>query len=216
MICQDLINLVIAHTSTDETRFHLCGVHYDGDRFVATDGHRLIVVEAKDLPSMAGLKAGEIYKSKAFKDWDLVRIDGKYPNYKQLMPDAKKANYVFQTRIPSWCKGIKHKRGAETRYLGINADGEWTLGACIAQFDVSYLGLYAGIDVELSIDTKDTHIGPMHIKSLDKALPFEAVVMPMRAGKYPVKVVRKPKPKTEEVLASQMLEGVTPLHAVKS
>ncbi len=45
MIIKDpMLKMLIAHASTDQTRFHLNAIHYDDINYVATDGHRLLSV----------------------------------------------------------------------------------------------------------------------------------------------------------------------------
>jgi DNA polymerase-3 subunit beta len=105
--------------STDETRYNLNGVYFDpresGTRMVATDGHRLTMIE-KQLPGSFGLKRGVIIPRKGlmelrrllseetaapgelgfaensgvFRRQGLVMvmrlIDGQFPDYEQVIP----------------------------------------------------------------------------------------------------------------------------------
>ncbi|MDZ4677292.1 MAG: DNA polymerase III subunit beta [Oligoflexia bacterium] len=124
-ILHDMIEKTIYSVSNDETRYHLNGVYFERTtsdsgtsfRMVATDGHRLSLIDKKVEVSLPGNKAAEgvIIPKKglhelrklldgaegtlemAFEGSHLVvkrentvllirLIDGKYPNYQQLIP----------------------------------------------------------------------------------------------------------------------------------
>lgn len=122
-ILQDMIEKTIYSVSNDETRYHLNGVFFervvsDGGtnfRMVATDGHRLSLIDKKVEMNLKGKTEGVIIPKKglfelrkllegeegslemAFEGSHLVvkkdatllfirLIDGKYPNYQQLIP----------------------------------------------------------------------------------------------------------------------------------
>ncbi len=119
-VLKEMIDKTIFSISTDETRYHLNGVYFEitgdtGFRMVATDGHRMSIVnrtqsEVKVNPSPGVIiprkGLGEIKKlletadgsieiaiegsqfiMKIFSAILMVRlIEGKYPNYKQFIP----------------------------------------------------------------------------------------------------------------------------------
>jgi DNA polymerase III subunit beta len=120
----DMIQKTIYSVSNDETRYHLNGVYFErvtgegGSQFrmVATDGHRLSMIDKKvEMPTSAKKTEGVIIPKKGLSELKkllegdsgalemalegshliirkentvlLVRlIDGKYPNYQQLVP----------------------------------------------------------------------------------------------------------------------------------
>jgi DNA polymerase III subunit beta len=120
----DMIEKTIYSVSNDETRYHLNGVYFErvtGEggaqfRMVATDGHRLSLIDKKvEMPLSAKKTEGVIIPKKGLSELKkllegesgslemafegshliirkentvlLIRlIDGKYPNYQQLIP----------------------------------------------------------------------------------------------------------------------------------
>lgn len=129
---KDMIEKTIYSVSTDETRYHLNGVYFERGnaeekqfRMVATDGHRLSLVDKLvESTTLSGISQGviiprkglnEIRKLVEFIDGDfemavegpqlivkfantvlMIRlIDGKYPNYQQFIPQKLKNNAVI-------------------------------------------------------------------------------------------------------------------------
>lgn len=187
---EELINRLIGHTTSDETRYHLTDIHYDGERFVSTDGHRLISVDRTKLPAFKGLTAGKTYESKILKDWHCIEIECKYPNYKQLIPDKKDAKWIFRVVIPQWTGRVKPVRKfKEGMHIGIDESGQFTMGKALQYFDVNYLGAYAGVEVDFHIINE---LGPALLIPVDKTEGWEAVLMPIRWNAWPVEVLKKP------------------------
>jgi len=192
----DTVKALCASASTDVTRYHLNGVHYDGEYFVSTDGHRLIACKADQYPIAmhippSQLKPGDILETKAFKSGGVNRIDGKYPNYKQLLPDPAKALYAFRLTLPLWLKDVKVKR-KNIQSLGINENGEMTNGPALIHVNPFYLAPFAGQFVDIYITDS---CSPIYIEPADgKEKPWKAVVMPMRMSKdlKVATVLRKP------------------------
>ncbi len=124
-VIQEMIEKTIYSVSNDETRYHLNGVYFERSsqenetkfRMVATDGHRLSLIDKKiEIPLLAKKEGGVIIPKKGlhelrklleaseggtlemgFEGSHLVvkkentvlfirLIDGKYPNYQQLIP----------------------------------------------------------------------------------------------------------------------------------
>lgn len=122
-VLQDMIEKTLYSVSHDETRYHLNGVYFEkvakdkGTQFrmVATDGHRLSLIDKKIEISLGGKADGVIIPKKGLyelkkliesgegtiemglegshlvvkKDSAILfirLIDGKYPNYQQLIP----------------------------------------------------------------------------------------------------------------------------------
>ncbi len=134
-IMHDMIEKTIYSVSNDETRYHLNGVYFErvgGEggtnfRMVATDGHRLSLIDKKvefPLPVKKSdgviipkkglfelkklLEGGEGSLEMAFEGSHLIvkrdttvlmirLIDGKYPNYQQLIP-ARLQKHVVVSR----------------------------------------------------------------------------------------------------------------------
>ncbi len=124
LLLKDMIEKTIYSVSNDETRYHLNGVYFErmvnsgnaNFRMVATDGHRLSLIEKKvEVPVTSGKAEGVIIPKKGLHELKkllendegtlemafegshvivkkestvlLIRlIDGKYPNYQQLIP----------------------------------------------------------------------------------------------------------------------------------
>lgn len=128
----DMIEKTIYSVSNDETRYHLNGVYFENQsqgkksqfRMVATDGHRLSLVDRElEITSDINVSAGIIVPRKGLNEIRkilesvedqfemaiegsqliirndstvlMVRlIEGKYPNYQQLIPQNLKQNVL--------------------------------------------------------------------------------------------------------------------------
>ncbi len=184
---------LLAHCSTDETRFHLTGVHYDGEFFVATDGHRLMAVRGDGMmrAERSQIKPGETHERDAFKLGHLKSIDCKYPNWKQLVPDANTYGTCFRVTIPPWFKDIK--RPKKNEMIGINNAGQFTTGQALVYINPYYLSVFAGLEVDIAIKGAIEPILIMPTVLNKKTLPdWQAVIMPMRGGARPVEVLKEP------------------------
>lgn len=112
--------------STDETRYHLNGIYGEGSEkgttFVATDGHRLALVNSSI--GFQGLKKGFIVPRKGVNEWKKMMpsdktfeasvgkrhvfvknerqvlfirlVDGEFPNYRRVIPEKT----IIEVRIP--------------------------------------------------------------------------------------------------------------------
>lgn len=126
-VLNDMIGKTIYSVSNDETRYHLNGVYFeqqpaeDGTRYrmVATDGHRLSLIDRKTNSKPAKSHEGVIVPRKGLQEINklleasvgtvemavegsqfilrsgtavlMIRlIEGKYPNYQQLIPQNMK------------------------------------------------------------------------------------------------------------------------------
>lgn len=176
-----------SHASKDQTRYRLTGIHYDGESFVSTDGHRMMVSKAPMLLVHCNnqAKPGEIYEVEAFKLGALKTIDGEYPNYKQLLPDKSKATHVFKLTFPAWLKDVKQSRRPMNEGLGIDTFGQFTTGKAIAYFNPVYLAPYAGLEVTVYLQASNDS---MLIES--PCGEWRAVVMPMRGEARAVEVIK--------------------------
>lgn len=181
-----------SHASRDQTRYLLNGIHYDGESFVSTDGHRMMVSKAPLLLAHVNnqAKPGEIYETEAFKLGALKRIDGKYPNFKSLLPDKSKATHVFKLTFPTWLKDVKQSRKALNGGLGIDTFGQFTTGKAVAHFNPAYLAPYAGLEVTVYLQASNDSrtFSPMLIES--PCGEWRAVVMPMRGEPRAVEVLK--------------------------
>lgn len=198
MIYQDLINLLVAHASNELTRYHLTGVHFDGEKFMATDGHRLIAVDkSRILLSGGKYIAGKTYESKPFKDNHAVEIENvTYPNCQQFFFAKSKFNYIFRLTIPEWFKQIKaSKKKTGVPMIGLSADGFFTSGQALIYFNAGYLGSYAGTEVDIHIVDS---LSPILIIPSDKEKGWQAVLMPMKGNAAQVKILKNPVPETKE------------------
>ena len=171
---------VIANfASKDPTRYYLNSVYRDKDKFISTDGHRLIAVNVG-----AVLKAppdtvnGRIYEASVFAKGGIATLDAqtRYPNWSSLIPDITKPQYkTVKTTVPNWFRYIKQGRQANTG-IGLTASGDFTTAtgdsvlvhinpAFLAEFADQYLTLYVGGPLD-----------PIVIKDDE----WTAVIMPMR------------------------------------
>lgn len=149
--------LLLESTSDDQTRYHLNGCYYDGGVWVATDGHRMTIINKDALPFMAA-KPDTIYDAQALALGHLVPLEGvgKYPNWKQLLPDISSLEAI-EMSIPAWTKDVKARyRGAdwEQKTPAVNYCNKmgWTTGGSAhAQFRVNlyYLGALAGLKCKM-------------------------------------------------------------------
>lgn len=193
MLTDTYVKMLCSHASTDETRSHLTGIHYDGQYFVSTDGHRLMAVKGSALPRYQSprLTAGDIYDKKIFSMGALDPIGGVFPNWSQLVPSLGDSMWVFEVVIPQWMADIKlrSKNRGETYGIGLNILGQFTTGERLTTVNIAYLQPYAGMEVQLSL--KDP-ISALRIEPLGCG-DWTAVVMPMRVGgACKVKVLRHP------------------------
>lgn len=184
------LNLLLNCTSTDETRFHLTAVHYDGVYWVATDGHRMALVTTEAMPYQQALKPtiGSTYESEALAIDVLKPIECKYPNYKQLMPDTKQSKHAFKLTIPEWISQLKMKRGKPAPTIGIDSGGQWTTGKALVYLNMAYIAEIAAMDCEVWIYIKDA-LSPVVIQPVPargRGIDWTLVVMPMRGDARPV------------------------------
>lgn len=152
--------LLLESTSDDQTRYHLNGCYYDGGVWVATDGHRMTIINKDALPlyTFKAAKHDTIYDAQALALGHLVPLEGvgKYPNWKQLLPNVGSLEGVDLT-VPIWTKDVKPRyRGAanESSTPGINwseSHGWTTMGSDKAKFRVNlyYLGAIAGMSCKM-------------------------------------------------------------------
>ncbi len=124
-----MIDRTIYSTSTDETRYNLNGVFMEGKekrvRFVATDGHRMAMIDRTLQEPVGFLDAGIIVPRKGVSEirklcdetdggveiglgdgFLIVRrpdllltsrlIDGEFPNYRQILPKDHKIRLVIE------------------------------------------------------------------------------------------------------------------------
>lgn len=171
------LTLLLKSVSTDETRYHLTGVFFDGENWVSTDGHRMTVVNKDYLP-MQGV-AGTIYESGPLADGHLVPMVGfKYPDWTQLLPETQESNGIDMI-IPIWFKDVKARyRGADNPTPAINHCNKmgWTTGGSPhAQFRVNlhYLAALAGLQCKMY--SRDA-LSPIVFKGAE----WTYVLMPMR------------------------------------
>lgn len=117
-VLRDMIDKTIYSVSTDETRYHLNGVYFEVQnalRMIATDGHRMSLVQKEDLNLKNPVNTGVIIPRKglyearkilegvesevefavegpqiilSFQSMNIMirLIEGKYPNYQQFIP----------------------------------------------------------------------------------------------------------------------------------
>lgn len=169
------LKLLASHVGKDVTRYHLTGVYFDKGKVVATDGHRMVVIEeehAIELKHLFSRYEGKIY---SFKDH--VVIDRKFPAWKQLVPVVDEKCASLKITLPTWLASVKlPKRGRhENVFITLNGLQLWKpeSDALWIAVQLAYLAPYAGDEVTLS--WKNT-ASPLVVKHET----YTAVVMPVR------------------------------------
>lgn len=200
-VLSEMIEKTIYSVSNDETRYHLNGVffekQFEGDeiiyRMVATDGHRLSLVDrkssSKDMTKMnEGERQGVIIPRKGLneikklldsveKDVDMaiegsqliikngstvlmVRlIEGKYPNYQQLIPQNLPENLVVNREaLFSSLKRVSLLSNAKSKGVTLNlthgrleiTSNNPELGDAKEELEVDY----SGKDIKIGFNAK--------------------------------------------------------------
>lgn len=193
-----------AFASQDETRYHLTGVHCDGERFWSTCGHRLLSVKRDCVVIGDKLESGRTYSGEAFDLGMAHALDAgfKYPNCWQLVPDIARMNWTFRMVIPEWFSraGKRHKKAA---VLGIDREGNWTTGEALVRMNVQLLQELAGLEVDVHVTDATGPVVIVPVNATDtKSAEWFALVMPIRGpGGSDVKVIKQPVEQGKEALA---------------
>lgn len=243
-VFKEMIEKTIYSVSNDETRYHLNGVFFEGSedkstpslRMVATDGHRMSLVDRKVSQVFPqNFNQGVIIPKKGLHEIKkiidtitepnenvdiavegaqlivktndstlMIRlIEGKYPNYQQLIPQKLKSHAVVnKDNLLASLKRVSLLSNQKSKGVtfSFNTDGKMEifsnspdLGDAKEELDVDYSGenLKIGfnaryiLDVLASINEKDVKLsfidqlspGLLGPKEDDK---YRCVVMPMR------------------------------------
>ena len=239
-VFMDMIDRTIYSVSNDETRYHLNGVYFekktvDGKtqfRMVATDGHRLSLVDRFTNDSTANIITSgviiprkglaEVKKIIDFSDQPIqmavegsqlivktgttvlmVRlIEGKYPNYQQLIPHGlKKTASIHRESLLSSIKRVSLLSNQKSKGVTIAlADGKMEissnnpeLGDAKEEIDVDYTGedLKIGFNAKYILDILNSfHDDKLELELDGQLSPglirpstdenYTCVVMPMR------------------------------------
>jgi DNA polymerase-3 subunit beta len=197
-VLAEMIEKTIYSVSNDETRYHLNGVFFskstEGEnvvyRMVATDGHRLSLVDRKSAGSQSGMidTQGVIIPRKGLNEIKkildtvddsvdmaiegsqlivkkgqtilMIRlIEGKYPNYQQLIPQNMKENLVVNREaLLSSLKRVSLLSNAKSKGVTLNlADNRLEissnnpeLGDAKEELEVNY----AGKEIKIGFNAK--------------------------------------------------------------
>jgi DNA polymerase-3 subunit beta len=239
-VLAEMIEKTIYSVSTDETRYHLNGVYLEvrqeGEdtiyRMVATDGHRLSMIDRKipEAPSRGGAP-GVIVPRKGLHEIRkllehventveiaiegaqlvvrrdstvlMVRlIEGKYPNYTQLVPQNLREHFLVQREaLLSSLKRVSLLSNAKSKGVTFALNGgrmEITsnnpeLGDAREEIEVEYKGkdMKIGFNARYVLDVlQSMHDDVVRIEMNDQLSPglvrpgddksYTCVVMPMR------------------------------------
>ena len=239
-IFAEMIQKTIYSVSTDATRYHLNGVYLEARpegeastyRMVATDGHRLSMIERK-VPGTGGRtqphgvivprkglhEIGKLLESRegqvevAIEGAQLVvrlgttllmvrLIEGKYPNYQQLIPQNLREHFLVQREaLLSSLKRVSLLSNAKSKGVTFSLAGgkmEITsnnpeLGDAKEEIEVEYKGkdLRIGFNARYVLDVLTSmHDDVVRIEMNDQLSPglvrphedpsYTCVVMPMR------------------------------------
>lgn len=241
-ILREMIEKTIYSVSTDETRYHLNGVffekHAEKDgvvyRMVATDGHRLSLIDRRSKSSSSSPKSpaqGVIIPRKGLHEIRklldtapetvemavegsqlivksghavlMIRlIEGKYPNYQQLIPQNLKENLVVNRELLlSSLKRVSLLANAKSRGVTLNlskgrmeiTSNNPELGDAKEEIEVNYSGkeMKIGFNARYILEVLSSMSDDMvQIELNDQLSPglvrpqadksYTCVVMPMR------------------------------------
>lgn len=237
-ILAEMIEKTLYSVSTDETRYHLNGVYFENRkedsalRMVATDGHRLSMVDRKTSGSdQLNLSTGVIVPRKGLNEIKklldstedsvelaiegsqlivknnqtllLIRlIEGKYPNYQQLVPqNLKESLRAPKETLLSSLKRVSLLSNAKSKGVTLSlsngkmeiASNNPELGDAKEEIEVDYKGkdIKIGFNAKyildvlgaikediIEIDFND-HLSPGVVRP-EKDSSYTCVVMPMR------------------------------------
>ncbi|NCN95640.1 MAG: DNA polymerase III subunit beta [Bdellovibrionales bacterium] len=237
-VLSEMIEKTLYSVSTDETRYHLNGVYFESRkddnslRMVATDGHRLSMVDRKTSGSdRLNLDKGVIVPRKGLNEIKklldstsdsielaiegsqlilrkystllLVRlIEGKYPNYQQLVPqNLKETLRAPKETLLSSLKRVSLLSNAKSKGVTLSlsqgkmeiASNNPELGDAKEEIEVDYKGkdIRIGFNAKyildvlgsikeeiIEIDFND-NLSPGVVRP-DKDMSYTCVVMPMR------------------------------------
>jgi DNA polymerase-3 subunit beta len=236
VLLAEMIEKTIYSVSTDETRYHLNGVFLevknDVYRMVATDGHRLSLIDRKipNAPARQGnqgvivprkglhevrklLEAVEGEVEVAIEGAQLVvrsgttilmvrLIEGKYPNYQQLIPQNLKEHFLVQREaLLSSLKRVSLLSNTKSKGVTFSLNGgkmEITsnnpeLGDAKEEIEVEYKGkeMKIGFNARYVLDVlQSMHDEIVRVELNDQLSPglvrpnddpsYTCVVMPMR------------------------------------
>jgi DNA polymerase III subunit beta len=238
-VLSEMIEKTIYSVSTDETRYHLNGVYLEIRpdqegaiyRMVATDGHRLSMIDRKITTATSRATQGVIVPRKGLHEIrklldnveDTVEIaiegaqlvvrhsntimmirliEGKYPNYQQLVPHNLKEHFLVQREaLLSSLKRVSLLSNSKSKGVTFSISGakmEITsnnpeLGDAKEEIEVDYKGkdLKIGFNARYVLDVlASMHDDVVRIEMNDQLSPglvrphednsYTCVVMPMR------------------------------------
>lgn len=172
-----LLKMLQSHISRDETRYHLCGAFFEDGKAIATDGHRMLIVHntsaSADLCQIAQSQKGKIYSFKGHST-----VEGKYPNYQQLIPKTDSSYQSLKCTIPTWFKSIKSGKPVAMLFFtpkgwqSYKPDTEPWIAV-----NPEYLAPFAGLDVIVKFKGSLT---PLTVEAQEDS-NWLAVIMPLRA-----------------------------------
>lgn len=237
-VLSEMIEKTLYSVSTDETRYHLNGVYFEVRkdtselRMVATDGHRLSMVDRKTAGTdQLQLSAGVIVPRKGLNEIKklldsttesielaiegsqliirnnqtllLIRlIEGKYPNYQQLVPqNLKESLRAPKETLLSSLKRVSLLSNAKSKGVTLSlskgrmeiASNNPELGDAKEEIEVDYTGkdIKIGFNAKYILDVLgaikeeiieldfNDHLSPGVVRP-DKDASYTCVVMPMR------------------------------------
>lgn len=235
-VLAEMIEKTIFSVSTDETRYHLNGVYLEARpdatyRMVATDGHRLSLIDRKIATASAKANQGVIIPRKglfeikklldtveesvdiAFEGAQLIvrhgttilmvrLIEGKYPNYQQLIPQNLKEHFLVQREaLLSSLKRVSLLSNSKSKGVTFSlANGKMEitsnnpeLGDAKEEIEVEYKGkdMRIGFNARYVLDVLTSmHDEIIRVEMNDQLSPglirphqdssYTCVVMPMR------------------------------------
>ena len=159
------LSFVLQARSTDETRYHMTGLHVEEGKSISTDGRRLHIYSGDTLEE-GDYKATVVNKSQIVLT---PADDYTYPNWKIVMPEKQK------------CKIVDGKLDLENVTFKKNN---------LSNISRAYFAFCKNTDALVNLDFfKDLvgHSWEVYYQEPDKAILFEndqftAVIMPMQKG----------------------------------
>lgn len=239
-VLMDMIDRTIYSVSNDETRYHLNGVYFEKKtengktqfRMVATDGHRLSLVDRftdentaniitsgviiprkglaevkkiidfSDMPIQMAVEGSQLIVKTGSTVLMVRLIEGKYPNYQQLIPNnLKKTASINRESLLSSIRRVSLLSNQKSKGVTIAlANGKMEissnnpeLGDAKEEIDVDYTGedLKIGFNAKYILDILnsfqddnlslelDSQLSPGLIRP-ENDINYTCVVMPMR------------------------------------
>lgn len=194
---QDNLKYVSQAMSTDETRYNLAGVCFDGANLVATDGHRLhitsynmivpepVIMPARMVKTILELKPESVTISFRKDQGDRVSIhaltdqgyiirskalDGMFPEYRQVIPEDKAFTMRTQVKVKDFEDALKKVMNyTQDRTCAVKCKLNSKLKIKVSNMDLD-------LTAETVVEGNNLHQGTKYDKDTDSEIPIDHVL----------------------------------------